>query len=141
MGCSPRADACSLPHAAMAAAPPSRPCSARSHQVCSAAATRLARRPDPAPCCGGGAAAAARPRRCSARLGSARPAAGAAPDWGDLALLPALPRAPPSGPSEKLQLVEIFVLGVWVFYFYFLLFLNHRSSQKHDLRLLLFHQI
>lgn len=74
--------------------------------------------------------------------GSARPAAGAAPGWGDLALLPALPRAPPSGPAEKLQLVEIFVLRVCVFLiFYFLLFLNHRSSQKHDPRLLLFHQI
>lgn len=80
-------------------------------------------------------------RRCGAVLGSARPAAGAAPGWGDLASLPALPRAPPSGPAEKLQLVEIFVLGVWLFYSYFLLFLNHRSSQKHDLRLLLCHQI
>lgn len=51
-----------------------------------------------------------------------QPAADAAPGLGRSRITPFPPPRSPSGPAEKLQLVEIFVLGVWFGVFFILFF-------------------
>ncbi|XP_051654999.1 translation initiation factor IF-2-like [Manacus candei] len=129
----------------MAAASASRPRSARSHQVCGAAAARLARRPDPAPRRGGGAAAAreaataARPRRYRARLGSSR--SQRCPGLGRSRITPFPPPAlPPPGQARSCNWLRYLCSGfgfVFIFILFFFFPFTHRNSKKHNLRLLL----